>query len=312
MIISASYKTDIPTFYGEWFMNRLRAGYCKVVNPYGRQVSRVSLLRQHVEGIVFWTKNLGPFLPRLSEVREQGFPFVIQYSINCYPRTLEFSVVDAKRSIEHMKVVAGEHGPRTAVWRYDPIVFSSVTSRSFHLTNFEKLAQSLQGCTDEVTISVAQIYKKTHQNMNWAAREFGFTWEDPTDEVKQSLVKDLAECARAFGMALTVCSQERFVGGVIKEARCIDTRRLSDVAGMPVRAAQKGNRPECACAEARDIGEYDTCPHGCVYCYAVRNRALAQKRYALHDPAGEFLFPPTDPAPTDSGPDEPFQMVMFE
>lgn len=245
-------------------MNRLRAGYCKVVNPYGRQIYRVSLLRQHIQGIVFWTKNLGPFLARLPEVRERGVPFVIQYSINAYPRTLEFSVVDAKRSIEHMKLLAGEYGPQTAVWRYDPIVFSSVTPRSFHLENFEKLARSLQGCTDEVTISVAQIYKKARQNMDWAAKEFSFTWEDPVDELKQSLVSDLAAGAQSFGMALTVCSQEKFAGGAVKEARCIDTARLSAVAGTPVRAAQTGNRPECACFEARDIGEYDTCPHGCV------------------------------------------------
>jgi len=38
MIISASYKTDIPAFYGEWFMNRLDAGYCDMVNPYGGQI----------------------------------------------------------------------------------------------------------------------------------------------------------------------------------------------------------------------------------------------------------------------------------
>jgi len=312
MIVSASYKTDIPTFYGEWFMNRLRAGYCKVVNPYGRQIYRVSLLRQHVQGIVFWTKNLGPFLARLPEVRERGFPFVVQYSINGYPRTLEFSVVDSKRSVEHMKLLAGEYGPQIAVWRYDPIVFSSVTSRAFHLENFEKLARSLQGCTDEVTISIAQIYKKTRQNMDWAAKEFGFTWEDPADELKQSLVRELAACAHSFGMTLTVCSQEKFVGGAVKEARCIDTARLSAVAGAPVRAAQKGNRPECACFEARDIGEYDTCPHGCVYCYAVRNRPLAQRRYGQHDPASEFLFPPTNLPNNESGPDEPFQIVMFE
>ena len=292
MIISASYKTDIPTFYGEWFMNRLRAGYCKVVNPYGGQIYRVSLLRQDVQGIVFWTKNLGPFLARLREVRERGFPFVIQYSINGYPRTLEFSVVDAERSVEHMKVLAGEYGPRTAVWRYDPIVFSSVTPSSFHIQNFERLARSLHGCTDEVTISIAQIYKKTRKNMNWAAGEFGFTWEDPAEERKQALVRELAACARSFGMSLTVCSQAQFVGGEVKAARCIDTARLSAVAGIPVVAAQKGNRPDCACFESRDIGEYDTCPHGCVYCYAVRNRPLAQRRYAQHDPAGEFLFPP--------------------
>jgi DNA repair photolyase len=69
---------------------------------------------------------------------------------------------------------------------------------------------------------------------------------------------------------------------------------------------------ECACFEARDIGEYDTCPHGCVYCYAVRNRPLAQRRHAQHDPAGEFLFPPLNLSDNESGPDEPFQVVMFE
>src|ERR1039457_5363835 len=169
--------------------------------------------------------------------------------------------------------------------------------------------------------------------MDWAAKEFGFTWEDPADELKQSLVRDLAACAQSFGMTLTVCSQENFVGVAVREARCmdrarlsavaggaggggerrcIDTARLSAVAGAPVRAAQKGNRPECACFEARDIGEYDTCPHGCVYCYAVRNRPLAQRRYAQHDPAGEFLFPPLNLPDNESGPDEPFQIVLFE
>src|ERR1022692_877308 len=120
---------------------------------------------------------------------------------------------------------------------------------------------------------------RSDQNMDWAAREFGFKWEDPADELKQSLVSDLAACAQSFGMTLTVCSQEKFVGGAVGEAKCIDTARLSAVAGAPVRAPQKGNRPECACFEARDIGQYDTCPHGCVYCYAVRNRPLAQRRY---------------------------------
>ena len=94
---------------------------------------------------------------------------MIQYSINGYPRTLEFSVVDPKRSVEHMKLLAREYGPRIAVWRYDPIVFSSVTSRSFHLENFEELARSLQWCTDEVTISIAQIRTWTGRRGNLAS-----------------------------------------------------------------------------------------------------------------------------------------------
>jgi hypothetical protein len=69
MIISASYKTDIPTFYGEWFKNRLDAGYCRMVNPYNRRAHRVSLERDAVDGFVFLTKNLGPFLDKLAFVK---------------------------------------------------------------------------------------------------------------------------------------------------------------------------------------------------------------------------------------------------
>jgi hypothetical protein len=86
MIISASYKTDIPTFYGEWFVRRLRAGFCGMVNPYNRQAYRVNLDRGSVDGFVFWTKNVGPFLKYLPEVQARGFPFVVQYTINAYPR----------------------------------------------------------------------------------------------------------------------------------------------------------------------------------------------------------------------------------
>ncbi len=289
MLISASYRTDIPAFYGEWFRNRLRAGFCRVMNPFGGAPSRVSLLPEHADGFVFWTKNLGPFRPYLPEVRERGFPFVVQYTINAYPRALEYAVVDPEKSIIHARGVADEYGPRTVVWRYDTVVFSSTTPRDFHLGNFERLASGLAGVTDEVVISFAQIYRKTRTNMDAASALFGFSWEDPGDEEKMVLARELAACARAYGMQLAVCSQARFLEPGINPARCIDAARMEEVAGRPIRARHKGNRPECACHESRDIGEYDTCPHGCVYCYAVRTRALARRRHGEHDPAGEFL-----------------------
>jgi len=295
VLISASYRTDIPAFYGEWFANRLRAGYCRVANPYGGPPSRLSLLPGDVDGFVFWTKNPGLFLPQLARVRERGFPFVVQYTINGYPRSLEYAVVNADRSVEHARRIAEEYGPRVIVWRYDTIVFSTATSRDFHLRNFERLAAALTGATDEVVISFAQIYRKSRINMNAAAALFDFTWEDPEDSAKSLLARDLTACARAYGMQLTVCSQARFLEPGIAPARCVDAQRMSDVAGQPVRARLKGNRPECACHESRDIGAYDTCPHGCVYCYAVRTRALARRRYIEHDPSAEFLCGPAEP-----------------
>jgi hypothetical protein len=286
MIISASYRTDIPTFYGAWFINRLRAGYCKVVNPYGRQITRVSLAREDVDGIVFWTKNLGPFLERLREVRQREYPFIVSYSINAYPRALEFSVVDAKQSVRHMKLLSEEYGPRVAVWRYDPILVTPETPASFHLANFERLAGQLEGSTDEVVISFAQIYRKTGRNL----RKAGLTWEDPPAEAKREMAARLAAIAKSRGMQLSICSQRELLVPGAEDARCIDADRLADVAGAPIEAQRKAHRKACGCFQSRDIGDYDTCPHGCAYCYAVNSRSLAQARFRRHDPAGELLF----------------------
>lgn len=304
MIISASYKTDIPTFYGEWFMNRLRAGFCKMVNPYNRKVLRVSLKREDVEGIVFWTKNVGPFMKHLPEVRERGFPFMVQHTINGYPKALEQAVIDWRKSVENVKRVAEEYGPRVPVWRYDTIIDSSLTPREFHIESFTRIAKALEGSTDEVVISFAQLYKKTLRNMDHAAAEEGFTWQDPPVEWKSSLAKELSAIATNYDMRLNICSQPQLISPSAGEARCVDARRLSDIAGRSFKVELKGSRKECGCFKSRDIGEYDTCPHGCVYCYAVQNQALAKRRYKEHDPMGEALFPlplgaeeeqPTDP-----------------
>ena len=298
MIISASYKTDIPTFYGEWFMNRLHAGYCKMVNPYSQQVYRVDLSREQVDGFVFWTKNIGPFLKHLPEVRRRGYPFIVQHTITGYPRELEFRVIDHGHTIDYMRTLAGTYGPSVPVWRYDPIIVSSLTPLDWHRRNFETLARALEGTTDEVIISFGQIYKKSRRNMAWAAQEFGFDWsehESLSMTAVRALVSDLAQMARSCGMRMKVCSQKALtILGLTEEARCVDAERLERVSGRSIveNVALRGNRKECACFASRDIGEYDTCPHGCVYCYAVQHRDLALERYKAHDPAGEFLFPP--------------------
>ena len=306
MIISASYKTDIPTFYGEWFMNRLREGYCKMVNPYGRQVYTVSLAPESVDGFVFWTKNIGPFLKYLPHIDERGYAFIVQHTINGYPRELESRVINYSQTIEHMKKLSGEYGPQVAVWRYDPIVISSLTPLDWHRRKFEGLALALEGTTDEVVVSFAQIYKKTKRNMDLAARDFHFDWDSHEsmsfEEVRQ-LVAELAQIAQAHDMRLKICSQKALlVPGIVDEARCVDADRLEAVTQKPIqgKSRQKGNRKECGCYASKDIGEYDTCPHGCVYCYAVQNRNLAVQRYKAHNPESPFLFPPKDDVPSEN------------
>lgn len=285
MIVSASFRTDIPAFYGDWFRNRFAAGFCRVANPYGGPPSRVEL-RRGVDGFVFWTRNAEPFLPALADVAAAGLPFVVQYTVTGYPRILERSVPDAARSLDTIRRLAGDYGPRAVVWRYDPVLLSDATPPDWHLRRFAALARGLEGQVDEVTLSFAQIYRKTRRNLTLAARAQGFSWRDPDDGEKIRALERFGALAGERGMRLTLCTQPNLPG---PPARCIDAQRLADVGGRVFAARAKGNRPGCLCAESRDIGAYETCPHGCVYCYAVDRRAAAREALRRHDPMGESL-----------------------
>ncbi len=289
MIVSASYRTDIPAFYGSWFLERLRAGVCRVVNPYGGPDSTVALTPEAVDGFVFWTRNARPFLPALAEVRTRGFPVVVHYTITGYPRELETSVVPADQAVAVIAELARRYGKRAVVWRYDPVFMTTLTPPDWHRARFAELAAALAGATDEVVLSFAQIYAKTRANSDRAAKRRGFTWSDPESTEKVALLRDLAAIAADQGIRPTLCTQPDLADSGVTPARCIDAARLSEVAGRPIAARTKGNRLGCLCAESRDIGAYDTCPHGCVYCYAVRRPELAKRRHRAHDPAAALL-----------------------
>lgn len=307
MIVSASYRTDIPAFYGRWFSNRLAAGFARVVNPYGGPPGRVDLTPGAVDGFVFWTRNLAPFAAALEAVEARGTPFVAQFTVTAYPRALERSVIAWEDAAAQMRALRRRRGPRAAVWRYDPIVLSTLTPPDWHRATFARLAGTLRGVTDEVVVSFAQPYRKTARNLDAAARAAGFSWHPAETAEKRALLAELAGIAAEHGMTLTLCTQPDLadVPGTAA-ARCVDAARLSDVAGAPVAAKRKGNRPGCLCAESRDIGAYDTCPHGCVYCYAVSGRAAARARFQAHDPEGDFLFtPPATVTDRPCGPSRP-------
>ncbi len=292
MIISASYRSDIPAFYGAWFLKRLESGFCRVVNPYGAQVHEIALTPEAVAGFVFWTRNPGPFRAAFREVARRGFPFVVQITATGYPRALESSVLAPERSVTLVEEICADYGPRAAVWRYDPVLITSVTPPDWHRRNFTALARAFAGKVDEVVFSCAQIYAKTRRNLDRAAQSHEFTWDDPADENKRRLLAELAAIAREQGLKPTLCAQPDLLSPGLEPARCIDAERLSDIAGQQIAARTKGNRPGCLCAESRDIGAYDSCPHGCVYCYAVRRPELAKRNFQVHEPDSPLLVVP--------------------
>ena len=133
--------------------------------------------------------------------------------------------------------------------------------------------------------------------MDWAAQEFNFCWdahEAMSLQDVRNLVTELAQIAQSYDMYMKICSQQDLlIPGITQEARCVDAERLERVSGCPLtdRIKLKGNRKECGCFASRDIGEYDTCPHGCVYCYAVADRDRAVSHFRTHDPEADCLMP---------------------
>jgi hypothetical protein len=288
MIVSASYRTDIPAFYGDWFRRRLAEGYARVRNPYGGAEYRVGLRPGEAEGFVFWTRNIAPFLPALDEVAALKLPFLASFTVTGYPRALEAGTIAAGAAAAQIRALANRFGSRMAVWRYDPIVLSSLTPPDWHARNLARLARALRGATDECVASFVSPYRKTARNLDAAARRHGFSWRDPEAEEKRALVARLAGIVAGEGMRLTLCTQPE-IADAAPASRCIDAARLGDIAGRAIAAPTRGNRPGCRCARARDIGGYDTCAQGCVYCYAVSSRETAQTSLKRHDPRRDAL-----------------------
>lgn len=290
MIISASYRTDIPAFYARWFQDRLAAGEVWVSNPYGGRPARVSLARGTVDGWVFWTRNPLPFADALEAVAARGEPFVVQMTVLGYPRALDVAVIPPDRALDAMAALRRRHGPQAVVWRHDPIVFSSLTPPAWHRETFAHHAQALRGVVDEVVVSVMQVYAKSRRALDRQAARHGFTWRDPVDDEKRALLEDLAAIAAEEGLRFSLCGQADLGQDLpgVSAAACVDSARLSAIGGRLITARPKPHRP-CGCAESRDIGAYDTCPHGCVYCYAVRDRRVAKQAYGRHDTDAERL-----------------------
>jgi len=285
MIVSASRRTDIPAFYGEWLLNRLREGFALVRHPFNPlQVTRVSLDPRVVDGIVFWTKNPAPLLPRLAEIERLGHRALFQVTLTGCDRDLEPHVPARAEGIAAFRTLAEQIGPERVLWRFDPILFTATRGPDLLLREFADLAAALRGFTRQCTVSFLSLYAKCRHNLA------GIALLHPDDGDRIDFVRQLAMIAAENDIVLRACCDvflHEQCG--IEAARCIDDRLLTEVWGRPGVPKAKGQRPGCHCATSIDIGAYNTCPHGCRYCYAnVSARAVAAN-VARHDPRSPLL-----------------------
>ncbi|MBS1196502.1 MAG: hypothetical protein H6R18_287 [Proteobacteria bacterium] len=292
MIISASRRTDIPAFYAEWFLNRISDGYVLLKNPFNaHQIRRVSLRAEDVDAIVFWTRNAEKLIPSLKILDARGYRYYFQYTITGYPRSIEQSVPATRRAIQTFIELSALIGPEKNIWRYDPILVSNVTSIDEHKRIFEKIARALEGHTNRVVISFVDMYKRVSANIGQVP---GLIMEKETAkcEMFQTLAQHFANISAQFGMSIQSCAEEIDLSRQgIMHGKCIDDELIRSLFDISVaRRKDKNQRPSCACIESVDIGQYDTCLHGCKYCYATTNHALATRNFEKHNPKSPLLL----------------------
>lgn len=285
MILSISRRTDIPAFYPEWFYRRMEEGYVLVRNPMNyHQVSRIRLSPDVIDCIVFWSKNPRPMLARLSEIG--NYPFYFQFTLNAYGPDLEERMPALFERIDTIKTLSKMIGPDRVIWRYDPVIVTDVYSVKFHMERFEFLARELHSFTKRCTISFVDSYRKLEGNF----RRLGI--RELYDEEMIALAGCFSGICGEQGMTLETCAEKMDLSSLgIGHGHCIDGKLISDLIGKKIDVPKdKNQRAECGCVSSVDIGQYNTCPYGCAYCYANFNASLTGKNYRDHNPESPLLI----------------------
>ncbi len=287
-IISASRRTDLPAFYAEWFMERVRAGTATYRNPFGGKSCQVSLQPDDVHSFVFWSKDFRPLLPHLPELDSRGYNSCFLFTITSLPQALEPAVCSPTVAVETLRQLARRYGSARVHWRYDPIVISAITDYIHHIRSFGRLCRALQGYTGRCYVSFVQMYGKTRRNL--ARLRPAVDCRLPAREQQRWLVAVLARLAAKSGITIHACCAEHLVGGAVQRGSCVDGKLLAELfPDRPALFSARPTRPGCGCTASRDIGAYDTCLHGCVYCYATASREIAVAHHRRVDLRSEEL-----------------------
>ncbi len=287
MIVSVSRRTDIPCYFHEWFVGRLKAGYARVCNPFNaHQVRRVSLLPEDVDCFVFWSKDPGPMLPLLDTVDMFSIPYYFQFTLTPYGRDLEPNLRDKQDIVDTFVTLSQRIGPQRVLWRYDPIVLNGALTPAWHEEAFLRLCDRLAPHTPGVAISFVDAYAKVHSAHI----------QPISPEAMLDTAGRLSRIATDHGLLVWACCEALDFSGLgIARGACIDGRRIAMLTG---RCADVGRdpsqRPGCGCVRSVDIGVYNTCLNGCVYCYANHSLPSIQRNVARHRQEADMLIPASD------------------
>lgn len=283
MILNTGSRTDIPAYYSDWFFNRIAAGYVYVRNPYyPSQITKYLLSPEVIDIMVFCTKNPTPMLERLSLL--SGYDTFWFVTITPYGQDIEPHVPPAGQIIHSFKQLsAAVHSSRIS-WRYDPVFITDRYSVDYHIEEFARMAKSLSGYTSQCVVSFIDLYEKTKRNFHGV--------HSVTDSEQEILISAFSEIAKENNLQIHLCCENAaFVRENVDADGCMSQAVLEKALGCKLNVPRKkAARSECSCLLGADIGAYNTCGHGCLYCYANYDRQTVEKNMRLHNPSSPLLI----------------------
>lgn len=283
MIMNTGQRTDIPAFYSEWFVNRLKEGCVLVRNPYNpNQVTRYRLSPDVVDVIGFCTKNPAPMLPHMDALKEYGQYWFV--TITPYGKEIEPGVPARDKVLQDFRTLSSLVGIDSIGWRYDPIFINETYTVERHLQEFEQMAAELAGYTKTCVISFVDLYSKVIRN-------FPEVRSVPQAD-RLTLGRAMIAIAGKYGMTVRPCAEGNELAQYGADCRgCMTVQTYETAIHGHLRVPKRpGARKECACYLSCDIGVYNTCGHLCRYCYANYSGALVRQNMKKHDPKAPFLI----------------------
>lgn len=285
MILSVSRRTDIPNYYSEWFINRIKEGFLYVRNPMNaHQISKINLSPDVVDCIVFWTKNPTKMINQLDYLKEYVYYF--QFTLTGYGKDIEPNIPNKRKElIKVFKELSQKIGKEKVIWRYDPILVNKKYTVEYHLRAFEEIANSLSDYTEKVVISFVDLYAKTQRNT------MGLEIEKLMHDDMFSLVKRMVEIASKNKLIVETCAEEiNFEDIGISHGSCIDKKLIERLLGCKIIGEKdKNQRGECRCLESVEVGTYNTCLNGCRYCYANFSDEKVKENAKIYDANSPLL-----------------------
>ncbi len=256
-----------------------------------RAVSKISLSPDVVDCIVFWSKNPAPLLPYLDEIA-RSYPFYFQFTLNAYGTNIEPNLPGLRERLDTFRLLSVKYGKERTIWRYDPVMLTGQYSVDWHLRSFAYIADYLKGYTNRCVFSFVDIYDKVKNNLK-AENAIQITQTE-----MHILAGEFAKIAYALDITLRTCAEEADLAQYgIEHSCCIDPLLISKLTGYDISVKKDPNqRDVCGCVESVDIGQYNTCRHGCIYCYANYSPASVKRSAAAHNPDSPLLIGNIEPS----------------